>query len=231
MLEFTARKHCPTWDLQITALEPTIPECASQNPSHGWNTVKLDWWVKAVLDAPDGTELLLIDADTVILQPLDELWTMPFELMYTVRDLGLPFNGGVVGIRVSPAVRAFMLAWQAENARMVTDRVHHEYWRRLYGGINQASFGRLLARYDPCPCEVCAARGDGLPELPNVGMLALPCNEWNLVRWDAFRSLHVRILHIKSRLRRAVFAPEGPPPSMAHLSAVWHTIEQEMLQS
>lgn len=232
VLEFTARRHCPTWDLRITRIVPELHEAASGNPSHGWNTAKLVFWQEAVEAAPDDTPMLLIDADTCILQPLDPIWHQPFDLAYTVRDHDrhrIPLNGGVVAVRVSPAVRAAMRAWRDDNDRMMTDRIHHEHWRRKYAGINQASFGCLLESGRGCPCAGCQARAQAPPSFDGLAVVKLSCHEWNCCEWAAFRASRARVLHIKSKLRRAVFGAQTPTPVTAPLATLWHRLEAEAL--
>lgn len=233
VLAYTAAQHCPHWDVRITAIVPTIPETVSGNLSHGWNTAKLEHWCDAVAAAPDGTPMVLIDADTCLLQPLDPIWNRAFDLAYTVRDVDrhrLPLNGGLVAVRVSPAVRAAMELWRAENARMVTDQIHHEHWRRKYAGINQASFGALIEAGRGCQCEGCLTRTGAPPSFEGLSVVKLSCHEWNCCEWGAFRASRCRVLHIKSRLRRAVFGVNPAPPSLTRLVRLWHELEQQALQ-
>ena len=217
VLAHTARVHCPEWDIRVEPITPSPLKAASGNPSHEWNTYKLDYWQEVVDALPDGARLLLMDADTTIVRPLDALWELPFDLAYTIRSAHatprIPFNGGVVALRVSEGTRAALRRWRAENRRMLDDRAHHLVWRRKYAGINQASFGLMLE--------------DG--GFADLDVKALPCQEWNCVEWSELAQ-NTRIVHYKSALRRATFGMIALP-SLRPLVADWHALERAALQA
>lgn len=217
VLAYTAAQHCAGWDVQIEHIPHPARSSALQNASHLWNTSKLDAWVRAVEAAPDGTPLLLMDADMIIVGALDALWDTPFDLGYTVRSHGtLPFNGGVVALRVHDGTRAFMHRWGALNLAFLSDAEAHTPFRRRYAGINQASFGALLEAGDH-----------------GLQIAALPCELWNCENtcWGRFDHA-TRIVHIKSRLRRDVFGVSAPVhPKHKQLVTLWHALEQAMLRT
>lgn len=230
-LEYTARQHCPGWDVTVerldeAALPPLVP--ASGNPSHVWNTWKLDWWRDRVLGAPDGARVLLIDGDTFVTRPLDPIWDLDFDVAYTLRAKyekvrglagvrtrggGIPFNAGVIFLRVSERTRAFMRSWSETNLRFLRDAQEHEPWRKVYAGINQAALGYLLEQGE---------HGCHIAELP--------CAEWNLVEWGLYEPEVTRIVHVKSSLRRATFAMPGAARSERYLqlSKLWERTERSM---
>lgn len=219
VLRATAAAHCATWNINVRHIQPKRHRSAALRPSNVANTQKLEEWCRLVAEAPDGQPLLLIDADTVILRPLDDLWAKPFDLAYTVKPgARFPFNGGVLPVRVSPAVRAFFQTWWTENLRMLRDTAYHGPFRKRYGGLNQAAFGALLER-------------GGCTDLQ---LLTLPCQEWNCedATWRYFEPATTRILHIKdgleqANLRKAIFdaKPALPPAHVAALAARWLAIE------
>lgn len=218
-LERSARQHCPGWHLDIRDEQPA-EQLSSPLGNQGtvWNTHKLDAWVRAVDGLADGTPVLLIDADTLILRPLDPVWDPLFDLAYTVKPKGarFPFNGGVIFLRVSPAVRAFLEAWRSLNRQMLDDAALYQPWRRTYGGVNQSALGKLLK--------------DGGHALTIV---KLPCVEWNCedASWDRFDPAVTRILHIKDgithgNLRKAIFGQQpASTPAVKTLAALWHDLE------
>lgn len=200
----SAQTHCPAWQLVFARL-PMPARRIGESESYITNTRKLDHWCEAVASARDGDELLLIDADTVILQPIDDIWERAFDLAYTVRPPGYPcpINGGVVFVRVSPSTRLFMAAWGRINRQMLTHKPLRDKWRR-YAGLNQRAFGSLLEQKP----------GDyGV-------MLPLPCAEWNCedATWSTFDTRATRILHVKSSLRSAIF--ERPGAARPHLRVI-----------
>lgn len=213
----TARMHCPAWRLELDVLpEPVVKP--GQSPAHVANTAKLEYWCDVVERAADGDELLLIDVDTAILKPLDDIWDQPFDVAYTERAKGWrhPLNGGVVFVRATPPARAFVAGWRDENRRMATDKLYHREWRKRYAGINQAAFGALLERPG---CQGA------------LQLRAIPCQVWNCEdsTWTTFDPDVTRVLHVKSGLRRAIFGLGGAmQPFMKRLVKLWRQLEVEV---
>jgi len=211
VLGASLRRHCPGWALDIQAAQPKVETSPLGLHNSVVNTQKLDLWAEAVAAAADGDRLLLLDADTVVLRPLDPVWATPFDLAYTVKQPGarFPFNGGVIFLRVTAAARAFMAAWQAENRRMLEDPQHHQVWRPAYGGQNQSALGALFHQ----------RRVAGT-------VLRLPCVEWNCEdeSWDAFDPTRTRILHCKGELQRAIRRQVSPSGPVRPLLALWRQL-------
>jgi len=212
-LALTAAEHCPTWTRTIAAATPPPRVSALRIESHVQNTRKMDEWQRIVMAAAPGDRILLIDADTLILRPLDDVWDQPFDLAYTAkgRDSRYPFNSGVVFLRISPAVQAFVAAWWQENLKMLGQAKYHQDWRVKFGGINQASLGAMLE----------SGRSSG------VTLLKLPCLEWNCEdsHWEKFDPLVTRIVHVKSALRKAIFDGGPVPAGCAPLVRAWRTAD------
>jgi hypothetical protein len=213
VLAYTAARHCPGWDTRVLALSPpprTLdPFAADHSRSNTW---KLDHWCSLVEQAEDGTPLLLMDADIVILRPLDDVWQKPFDVAYTTRPGAFPFNGGVVFVRVSDAARTFFRVWGEENRRMFVDRLYHRTWKRKYGGMNQAAFGCVLES----------------PHRQALSILELPCAEWNCedMSWATFDPAVCRVLHVKSELRQNVFGSGPESRQLRHLVRLWADLER-----
>lgn len=214
-LEWSARQHCPDWAIHVQRLAEDLPATRHGVRSHQANTQKLDHWVAAVDAAPLGTRLLLVDADVLVLRPLDDLWADSFDLAYTTKpaDARFPFNGGVLAVRVSETVRQVLHVWSDENRRMLRDQAHHRAWSARFGGINQASFGCLLTR--------------GV--LQPLAVRELPCAEWNCEdhTWTAFDPRRTRILHIKSSLRHACWSILKPRREWQPLVDLWRAADRE----
>lgn len=218
VLAHTAAVHCPGWDVRIERISPDLPAPCTGNPSHAWNTSKLDWWNAVVQSCEDGDRVVLMDADMVIVRPLDPVWDRPFDLAYTVRrksESSLPFNGGFVALRVSERTKAVMQRWQMVNDLMCREGTDHAAYHRKYAGMNQSSFGCLL--------ETGAFDG--------IQVAELSCQEWNCCEWGGFKD-NTRVLHIKSRLRRAVFqcAPPTHPQygDLRPLVDLWYRLEGDV---
>lgn len=218
VLAYTAEIHCHGWDRAIDRITPaTLDRHPSASDSHLANTQKMEAWYQAVMASPDGARVLLLDADTFITRPLDDIWDEPFDFAYTVKPSRFPHNSGVVFIRVSPRSRAFVETWRNENLRMLREEAHHQEWRRKYGGINQASLGYALET--------------GLAAA--IRILPLPCVEWNCEdsSWANFDPAVTRVVHVKSRLRRAIFMEGGfgTPKHIKRLAAEWRGLEARRL--
>lgn len=213
VLAYTAVRQCPTWQVSVQRIFPEPCASATGIPAHGQNTQKLAHWARLVDQAPDGASLLLMDADLIVLRPLDDVWDEPFDLAYTVKPKPFPFNLGVLFLRASDRVRQFFVAWEKENAQLLQDAAGHRSWRMRYGGINQAAFGRLLER----------------GALQELALKTLPCREWNCEEsaWAAFNPTVTRIVHIKGALRRAVFRRQKATPDLAPLVACWRALDRE----
>jgi hypothetical protein len=215
VLEFTGRRHCPDWSIEVERIVPAPRHSPLGIPSHAHNTMKMDVWTMAIAASEDGDRVLLIDSDTMILRPLDDVWAQDFDLAYTVKlTERFPFNSGVVFLRVGPAVRRFADAWQQENARLLDHPQEHQRWRAKFGGINQAALGAMLTQ--------------GLVAELGLRIVQLPCREWNCedTSWGAFTPT-TRIVHLKSALRRAIFGLGPTQPRLRPLVGLWRQLERE----
>lgn len=212
VLDYTARTHCPGWDVRVRRLDGHTLRAASGSESHAHNHHKLQAWCAAVRDAPHGTPILLVDTDTFVVAPLDPLWDTPFAFAYTVRAASkYPLNGGVVAVRAGHASRALMEAWLEKDALFLRDAEAHRPWRMKYGGINQASLGAVL--------ETGGVSDHAL-------VVGLPCLEWNCedTCWERFGPA-TRVVHVKSALRMAVFGIASAA-RLRPLVAAWRRAEQ-----
>lgn len=207
VLEATAAEQCPGWQVRVAK----IPAAAGSTAAS--NTAKLEHWRRVVQETADGDRVLLIDADTMILRPLDAVWDQPFDVAYTTKTKKFPFNAGVMFVRVSPQTKAFMAAWAEENRQMLADSTRHQPWKATYGGINQAALGRLLSE----------------GRVANLATAALPCLEWNCedTSWASFDPAVTRILHIKSLLRVSALSRSRPVPELAPLVERWRDADRQ----
>lgn len=256
VLEYSAKRHCPGWDVNVEEVPgPTDPSPLGM-PAHAANTRKLDWWADRVVSAADGAQQLLVDADVVVLRPLDDLWEMDFDLAYTGRPPGarFPLNAGVVAVRACEGTRALFGAWVAENAQVL--RARRESARARYGGCNQAALGSLfeqmswLYRGSPLSgpvgpylsgsvgpyAETVLPPVPGAPRGAMVAVRRLECSEWNCENstWPTCAAQRdgVRILHVKNKLRERVFGrmgrPPDPLPHLQPLAEMWLDVEREI---
>lgn len=207
VLRFSAEDQCRGWEIRVEAI--AYPNVRSECPLTD-NTHKLAWWHHRVIEAADGDRLLLIDADTAILRPLDPIWERDFDFCYTPKPKKYPpLNGGVIFIRVSERTRAFMEAWVKQNAALMS--MQRKQWRRQYGGVNQASLADVLES----------------AERFGVRTLGVPCLEWNCEdsAWSSFDPEVTRILHVKSTLRLALIKGRTRVIGIEPALKAWRRIE------
>ena len=214
VLAFSARRHCVGWEIDVRRI-PAPPATHSLSANKNGNTHKLDWWAEQVESAEDGSQLLLIDTDTMVLGPLDDAWSDDFDFAYTVKGGQFPLNAGVVFLRVSDRVRAFMRLWRDENRKMFKDPAYHHPWYRRFGGLNQAALGKMLTE------SVAASMG--------VKIGRLPCAVWNCenATWADFKSGATRIVHLKNGLRLAALATGAGSTKLMPLVRIWRALERE----
>lgn len=215
VLSHTAARHCPDWTRRVRLIQkPIARQHKSGEDALLENTHKLEEWTAIIEQAPVGSRILLIDVDTFIVRPLDDIWTRSFDIAYTgKRGARWPLNGGVIFLRVSEGTQAWMRAWRTENRAMFFSEERHKPYRRKFGGMNQASLGCLLDQ----------------PISKALDILEVPCHEWNCedASWLSFDPAVTRVVHVKSALRKAVFNLAGAPPALRPLMTLWRQLERE----
>lgn len=215
VFRLTAAAHCPGWVVELTEV-PVPAQQQQRRQKDTANTLKLEHWAAAVARADDGDELLLIDADTAFIRSIDAIWHQPFDLAYTTKPgAALPFNAGVMFLRVSARTRAFMAQWLTENRRLYHDKIAHDPLKATYGGMNQAALGSLK--------EQGHFPGD-------LDVLELSCAEWNCEEsgWHTFDPAHTRILHVKGNLfSEALLSTCTPQPGRRAAALYWRSLDRE----
>jgi hypothetical protein len=214
-LKYSALRHAPGWRVEIVEVPPAVGYRSTLGvPAHENNSAKLDRWRDIIAAASDGDRVLLIDADTMITGPLDPAWDLPFDLAITTAAERLPFNAGVVFVRVSPRSRGFLEQWAAVNRSFLGDASALRPWRARYAGINQAALGFMLER---------AGHGCQVARLPGE---IWNCEDSNWKRYDPAAT---RIVHLKSDLRRSIFRSLSPRTSLLPIVAAWRALEADAL--
>ena len=218
VLDYTARKHAPGWDVSVEEVYPRTLQSAMGNISHARNAEKAVEWERIVNAAPEGQRLLIIDVDMFVTSCLDSIWDTPFDVMITTKESRFPWNSGVVAIRAGAKARGFFAQWTRESLRLLGNSADHQQWRKKYGGLHQAALGACLE--------------GGMVERLGLNIARLPCDLWNCEDsgWEKFDPAVTKLVHVKSSLRLAVFhmAAGGSMARTRRLAALWRTEEIEM---
>lgn len=186
---------------EVEAFDEIITEVPAEQPGlmrhYTDNHEKLKVWRTAIHAEPDGTEVVLMDADTLVLGPLDEAFETKFDIGWTWRPGRLPVNSGVVFVTCNDRSRAFMDAWVERDALLMKHRELANHGARKFGGANQASFMWLITH----------GKGQDIAHCHD-----LMCRKWNSVdqTWCQFDD-DTRILHIKGKLRDACLGKPKDP--------------------
>ncbi len=212
VLDWSARQAMPDWLVSVRRF--TQPPTSAESASFVDNTHKLEEWTRIVEASADGTELVLIDADTMVLGPLDAMFSDGSPDVQVTRKYNTQrfiFNGGVVAIRSSEDSRAFMRTWRDRNEEFFRNPAQRAPYLLTFGGINQSALGSLLEE----------PRWNKL-----VGML--DCQRWNACYeplWQRAEATHAAVVHFKSHLRRELFGSRTG--KYFSLIAKWEKFERE----
>lgn len=211
VLAYSIARHCPTAETIIYEDAGPGYRFEGVQPAVTHNTYKLERWRDAI-NEHDG-ELVILDADTLVLGDLAEAFTLfDEELAYTVRPGRIPLNGGALYIRNSERIRAFFDAWVVHNRDIAEDWQRCQSLLEGFGGVNQASLWELLQRQQW------------------VTTAELPCETWNSVEqtWGRFSDDHTKVIHVKGGLRRrCVSELKGDGGGVDYLARIWKSYAEE----
>ena len=160
------------------------------------NHYKLCKWVEHA-----HKDTILIDSDMICKSDITDAFDHVQHIGITTRRGSIPYNGGVIFVKNTRKARAFIERWIEVDQRMITDPVFHRPWHLKYAGMNQSSLGWLLE--------------NGYDDLVTI----LPEEYNHCEPWDRLQTS--KMIHIKSRLRRALYAPH-PPEDLVGAVQLWH---------
>lgn len=178
------------------------------------NTHKVNLWADMADEAYEkGENLVLIDADTMVLSDLSEAFDEmgDADVGVTYREAAVRINAGVVYVRPTEQGREWIRAWKDANDWLIEQRRLDQ--AKLYGGINQASMAIALDGFR------LVMNGDS----PTDATVAqLECSKWNSVdqTWHLFND-DTRVVHIKGALRKYLVEGEAFRTKATHLSTAW----------
>jgi len=185
----SAQRNAPDHRLELST-HRALPNGSELPEWVRGNAAKLEEWVAWAEARPDGAAVVLMDADTLVLGPLTEAFAVEYDCGYTVRPAAPGYNLGVVFLRLSRTVRAFLRRWLEEDRTALAQAEEHGLEPiEQFHGLNQLSFSRARMAgasqrmtWQPLDCAIWNAEQS---TYPRVGGLT-------------------RVLHVKNWLRDSV---------------------------
>jgi len=212
VFEQSVKENDPKNDVVVKRISP--PKVKSKQ-CFSSNTLKLGVWVEEMEKLPEGHEICFIDCDMMVLKPSDDVFKNDFDICYTKRprpqNSRLPVNGGVIFCKNNECSRHFMRHFRIINDKMYNDRKFHERWRKKYAGMNQAAFGYLLEH----------------PKEYTAKLFGVECNTYNVCNesWhNVGKNQNIRIVHIKSALRKMCVTGSCTMPNCKKAVEIWNQL-------
>lgn len=197
MYEKTLRRsvelNAPEAEFVIENPEPPKPDV---NKRWSWvaNRLKLRIWREYVQKA--DIPLVLLDADTIVLDNLLPVWDMDFDVAVTERPHKTWINGGVVFVKPTAKARRFFDLWYEEDEHLAANMFKGTRLTTL--GLNQTAF---LNVYNKRKYE--------------AKIIRIPCRIWNALveTFREFDLVSTRILHAKGGFGKRLAKSEQMPSS------------------
>jgi hypothetical protein len=155
---------------------------------------KIRGWRDEVRGMDDGNQVLLLDADTLVLRDPVAAFGEPFDVAHCP-NAGVPWcNTGVVFLRVSPVTRRLMSIWADRTGYWAQDVTRTERATKRDGSTDQAAFRDALTAM--------------LDDEPTFTVCELDPAVWNLAKeFERYEPGKTGIVHLKGKVRRKVLSP------------------------
>lgn len=208
---YSIEKHNPKVEwISNSLLEPPLN---GQIKGFITNTVKLMKWVDELESCNEGDHVILMDCDMLVLGDLEEAFEADFDVAYTYRtQCKFPVNGGVIFVKVNKrSIKFFKKFLEVNNHMLLENRGLHQKYRDKYAGMNQAAFGYMLEHH-----------------LDIAKLEGLPCSKWNVCdHYTEALADDARVLHIKGKLRKNIFAPQIENNDLEQPTLIWQKYRRE----
>ena len=220
VLELSAQFHLgDRWDINIRQIgEHNLKAALSSKyvrkglfPNNAHKALS---WCDIIKEAPEGERILLMDCDTFIRAPLDEIWELDFDYARTFRDYKWPWNSGVMFVRVNDRTKRFFELITEETFKMLGDAAYHEKYEEKFGGIHQASIAAVIER-----------------NVVPLNVIDIPCKIWNSEHSNrAYVDFkHAKIVHLLPSGRRKILhgVSWARDKHWKHIGKEWHSWNKE----
>ena len=155
--------------------------------------------------------IVFLDADTMVLKPLDRVFQDRFDIGYTIRDgYKWPLNTGVLFVVKSPSVDKMFEKWVDYTEKILSDNVLIQEAIDKEGGADQMSFRYILN------------------EFKDLTFLPLSSKTWNMDKctrdMDSVGIFHFKgclPLLLKQRLYGVEYGDERTPAECEGAFAIW----------
>ena len=166
-------------------------------------------WTKLALQQTE--EYIIMDTDMMVMGGLTEAFKENFDIAYTSRRLfRKPLNGGMLFCRPTAATNDFWDEWIENCKEAYENKSIQNRNNSKCKGFAQSALWHTIQNY-------------AFP----IDIKALPCHEYNACdeEWNNINYENVKAIHIKGRMRKALFGPKQIPDQKVY--NLWREYERE----
>jgi hypothetical protein len=196
---------------------------------------KIRWFLKAITSVADGTPVVLIDCDTLIVRPLDVFFETGFDLAYTWKEDGFALNTGVLLAHAGPKLESLL----EHYCRLVEETFREpdklEIARSRAGAVDQYSLMKIIhPDKEPLPWKEMPIKTrsdwyDG-PHVVQIGADEIRLHGFNCIDLNETRSVPItertHVIHYKSGWQKilldgALFTAKRPQSECREMHDYW----------
>lgn len=202
---YSLHKNMPNAEPEVYLLPFPAPE----DRRFQAQILKQRYWTELALQQTE--DYIILDLDMIIMGDLSEAFNYDFDIAYTNRKLHRkPLNGGMIFCRQSQKTKDFWNEWLRNCEGAYIDKKTQNR-----NNLECKGFAQSALWYTINNCSF------------PINIKALPCLEYNACdeEWFNIDYSKIKAIHIKSRMRKALFGPkQAPDPKVFDL---WRKLEEE----
>ncbi len=199
-------KNIPGTDLELYQISD--PE--TENKQFQNQIQKQRIWTKLALRQTD--DYIIVDTDMIITADLSIAFKYDFDIAYTGRDMyRKPLNGGMIFCRSNNRTNSFWEEWLENCEESYEDKKIFERNNLFCKGFAQSALWHTINNYPF-----------------HINIKSLPCQKYNACdeEWSLIND-EVRAIHIKGRMRKALFGPYYGNIPDQKVYNLWREYERE----
>jgi hypothetical protein len=174
---------------------------------------KQRFWTKLAKEQTEN--YIVMDSDMMVMGDLSEAFKYDFDIAYTSRKLfRKPLNGGMIFCIPSEAANLFWDKWLYNCEEAYNDKRIQNRNNSKCKGFAQSALWYTINNYKS-----------------NCNIIDIPCQEWNACdeEWMNINYETVKAIHIKGRMRKALFGPKQIPDQKVY--DLWRDYERQCYSS